>query len=576
MNDAAHAHDSHHEPIRPLRRLSRLLKPERKDIWLVVAFSLAVGVLGLATPVAVQALVNFVAFGNLFTPLIVLSVMLLFFLVVAGVIRALSVYVVEVLQRRVFVRVVSALGDRLPRVRLDAFDREHGPELVNRFFDVLTVQKVGATLLLDGLAVILSTFIGLLILAFYHPILFVFDLVLVGLMLVVLCLLARGAYQTAVHESHTKYDVAASLEEIARSPLAFKQADASSIAYRRADLLASEYVSARRDHFRNVFRQVISAFALQAIAATALLSIGGYLVIIGELTLGQLVAAELIVAVVLDNFTKLGRKLESVYDLAAGVFKIDQLLELPVERSTGIEIEGDPGTGANVCVKGLAFAYEEGPRVLANVNFDARPGERLAIIGNHASGKSTLAELLCGAREPTEGRVEIDGVDLREVCLSSLRDDVSIVRDPEIIEGTVSDNICMWLKDVTPEQIRGALADVGLLEEIRALPGGLDTKLSPSGAPLSRGQAMRLMFARAIAHSPRLIIVDDVLSDLDNPALERITGLLRDQSRPWTVIILGHHDWLIGHADRSIRLGGPSGIIDGQGHPVAPSPRIVG
>ncbi|MEZ6085762.1 MAG: hypothetical protein R3E58_17875 [Phycisphaerae bacterium] len=274
---ADHASQTH-----PMRRLLQLLKPERRELAIVVAFAIGVGVLTLATPVAVQSLVNIVSFGGLTQPLLILAILLLAFLSLAGTIRAFKVYIVELMQRRLFVRVVTDLGFRLPRVRVESFDRNHGPELVNRFFDVLTVQKVGATLLLDGVAVVLQTVIGLLILAFYHPFLLAFDVVLIAGIAIILFIMGRAAIRTAIDESKP-HAVAASLEEIARSPLSFKQVGGPDLAQSRADALAVEYVEARQRHYRVVFRQIVGSLA-QALAATALLSLGGWLVINGQLT----------------------------------------------------------------------------------------------------------------------------------------------------------------------------------------------------------------------------------------------------------------------------------------------------
>jgi ABC-type bacteriocin/lantibiotic exporter with double-glycine peptidase domain len=138
----------------PLRRLIGLIRPEGTDIRVVVAFAVGVGVLSLATPLAVEALVSTVAMNLLMQQLVILSLVLFVCLALAAAMRALQTLVVEAIQQRLFVRVTSDLAYRLPRVRADAFDREYGPELVNRFFDVLTVQKVGALLLLDGIAIV--------------------------------------------------------------------------------------------------------------------------------------------------------------------------------------------------------------------------------------------------------------------------------------------------------------------------------------------------------------------------------------------------------------------------------------
>lgn len=561
MNETSTTNE-HQPTLSPIRRLLRLLSQERRDIAIVIAFAIGVGVLTLATPVAVQALVNIVSFGGMTQPLLVLALLLLGFLSLAGTIRAFKAYVVEVLQRRLFVRVVTDLGYRLPRVHVESFDRNHGPELVNRFFDVLTVQKVGATLLLDGVAVVLQTIIGLLILAFYHPFLLAFDVVLVAGIAFVLFVMGRGAIRTAIVESKAKYAVAASLEEIVRNPLSFKQVGGPQLAQRRADTLAVGYVQARRQHYRVVFRQIVSSLALQALAATALLTLGGWLVINGQLTLGQLVASELIVSIVLASFAKLGQKLESFYDLLAAVDKLGQLLDLPLERDSGEQLELST-SGSELRLVDIKFAYAGQRPVLGDFNLRVNPGERVHVVGGHGSGKSTLAELLYGLRVPTGGRIELDGVDLREISLVSLRRQIAVVKGVEMIDGTIEENVSMGRPEVGAADVRAALETIGMLEEVRELPDGMATVLNSSGAPLSSGQALRLMLARAIAGKPRLLVLDDVLDDLDIDARREALRALVHPDNGWTLIIMNRHDDTSEEFQRTVRLsdnGFPSSV----------------
>lgn len=547
----------------PLRRLLWLLAGERRDIAIVVVFAVGVGLLSLATPIAIQALVGIVSFGGLLQPLIVLGLMLLAFLSMAGALRAFKTYIVELLQRRLFVRVVTDLGHRLPRVRVEAFDRNHGPELVNRFFDVLTVQKVGATLLLDTVAVALQTTIGLLILAFYHPVLLAFDVLLLVGFVTILFGLGRGAVRTAIAESMAKYAVAGSLEEIARNPSTFKQSGGPAYARHRADELAVEYVMARRAHFRVVFRQVAGSLALQAIAATVMLTAGGWLVIKGQLTLGQLVAAELIVSIVLASFAKLGQKLESFYDLLAAVDKLGQLIDLPLERSSGEE-RRLPSGGAALDIRHLTFAYESRRPALSDFTLSLRPGERVCIVGRNGSGKSTLASVLSGSRMASHGSVELDGVDIRELSLEQLRHEVAVVTGFEIIEGTIEENVRMNRPEVTAEDVRRVLDAVGLLEEIRLLPDGLATRLNSNAGALSYGQARRLMLARAMAGRPRLLVLDDVLDDLDAQSSRQTAQALVSPEQPWTLIVLSHVEADVDGMDRVLRLR------NGKAEPVGP------
>lgn len=575
--DAAHHHG---HSIPPLRRLLGLLKPERGDIFAVVLYAIGVGILSLATPIAVQSLVNMVAFGGLLQPVVILGLLLLAFLALAGALRALQAFVVEIIQRRLFVRVVADLAYRLPRVRVEAWDRSHGPELVNRFFDVMTVQKAGQAMLLDGIALVLSTVIGLLVLAAYHPVLLGFDVFLIVLIVVIVFGLGRGGVSTAIGESKAKYAVAASLEEIVRNPLTFKVASGPSFALERADLLTHGYLAARRRHFSVVFRQIVGALTLQALASTALLTLGGWLVINNQLTLGQLVAAELIVATVLASFSKFGKQLENFYDLLAAVDKLGQLIDLPLESPAG-ELVAPRSGGAAVRVADISFAYAGGRTVISDYSLSVGANEKVVVVGGHGAGKSTLVDLLYGLRTPQKGRVEIDELDLREVRLDAIRGQVAVVKGFEIVEASVIDNVRMLRPEVTYERARAALDAVGLLDEIALLPDGFNTQLSASGAPLSFGQARRVMLARAIAGQPRLLIIDDVLDELDGDSLRTALRTLFAAEAPWTLIAMSRNDEVIRRCDRVVMLRAPhadrstdededdAGAGDAAGHEVA-------
>lgn len=536
------------------RYVWRLIRPDRKDIGLVVLFSIAAGVLALAVPIGAQMLFNYVAFGALMQPLVVLGVTLFIVLAFAATMRAINSYVIELIQRRLFIRLTRDLGERLPRVRADLFNRSDGPELVNRFFDILTVQKVTGTLLLDGVGALLQAVIGLTIVAFYHPFLLVFSAVLLFLAFVIVFGLARSAIRTAIAESTSKYATEATLELIAARPHAFKQADGYGFAAHLADQRASDYLTKRRAHFRIAFRQIVGALALQAVAATALISIGGFLVIRERLTLGQLVAAELIVALALASLTKLVIKLTDVYDMFAAAYKVSTLTDLPLEREGGEEHVGGPG-GATLSFRAVTYAYESGHVPLRGLSFDIEAGGCAAVVGDLGSGKSTVVDLVFASRSPAEGRVELDGVDVRELSLRSLRRHVAIVRDVEIIEGSIEDNVRMGRDGVTLADCREALADVGLLDIARSLPDGLATHLGPGGAPLSGGQAERLMFARAIAGRPRLLVVEDVLDRMDERSRRELIDVLVGRLEQCSLLIVSRQQWASTIASRVVRLG---------------------
>lgn len=516
-----------HHPS-PWRRLAALLHAERDDLWIVAIYAAAVGLFTLATPIAVQSLVSSVAFGTLLQPIVVLSLVFLFALGFQAALKALQALVVERLQQRLFVRTALDFAWRLPRVKREALEAGFGPESVNRFFEVVTLQKTSSVLLTDGLAAVLQIAIGLLVLGFYHPALLAFDLLLVALLAGLVALPLRGGLRTSIAESYAKYEVAAWLEQLARPGAALRSEGGAAFAVERADALTRRYLNARRGHFRFLFGQTLGALALQVAASAALLGLGGWLVVQRQLTLGQLVAAELIVAAVTSSVAKLPKLLDALYDLLTALDKVGHVLDVPVEEPAGGErLSGEPGM--RVQVRGVSDG------VLAPVSLDVEAGGRLAVLGGHGH---PLGEWLAGLALPGRGTVVLDGVETKRARGPALREQVAWVGGGDVFDGTALENVTVGRPQVTSQDARRALEAVGLLDELRALPDGLDTQVFHTGAPLSPSQVARLLVARALAGRPRLVVVDLPLDALEPAARTRCVEALAGPQAPWTLVAL--------------------------------------
>ena len=536
QGDRPHGHH-----LTPLARFRSMLKPEITEIGILLILGMVIGLLATAVPIAGQQLVRAVTFGTLYQPIIVLSLMLLLFLGFMGALQALTVFVVELIQQRLFARMVAELSLHLPKANYQALRQANGPELVNRFLEIATVQKVVAGLLVDGLAVLLTTVIGMSLLAFYHPFLLGYDLLLLGLLTFVIFVLGMGGTETAVRESIQKYRVVAWLEEMARCPLAFRLAGGAEFAIARADRLTGEYLTARQRHFRVLLRQIVSLFALQALASTALLGLGGYLVMHEQLTLGQLVAAELIVTMIVGSFAKLSKHIEGYFDLMAAMDKLGHLIDLPSER-TG-HSPGSLPRSPLLELSGTQFlpksrADEERPFRGELQNLRIEIGQHLAIYGGSGAGKSRLADRLYGLESADGGQLKLSGDDVRDLAPEFMRRNVALIRGIEVFAGTLEENIHLGRTEIHGAAVREALSLVCLDQELAAFPDGLLTELTCEGSPLTDSQQVRLMIARAVAGRPRLLVIDGLLDRLSDDLLHPLMMNLQDVRHSWTLLVL--------------------------------------
>ena len=525
----------------PVAKLRRILAVERNDLYVIGIYEAAVGIFSLVVPITIQSLVNTVVFNFLLQPIVVLAAVLIFFLFLASTLKLVQMRVIETVQTRIFTRISMDLAYRLPRLRMEAFDTHRGTELLNRFFEVVTIQKGLALLLVDGLSIVLQSMIGMVLLAFYHPALLVFDVILVICIVGIVFIPSKAAIKTSLKECSSKYTVASWLEEIARNPVAFKLGGAQEYALKRANECTLEYLGKRRSHFRVLIGQISGTLMVQTLLSGLFLGLGSWLVIKKQLTLGQLVASEIIVTMVLSRFAKLGKYIETYYDLVTSVDKITSLFQLPLEKSARAPFVPDVG-GFSINLKEVSFNYPGTVRrALDSVNLTVSAGEKIGIVGGNGSGKSTIFDLILGLRPCGSGSLEVSGLDLRDFNADEMRRYVGLVRHIELIEGTILENIQLGRPGITVQVVRTALESVGLLDAVSSLPDGLATRLSGGQNPLSAGQAQLLMLARALAGSPKLLLLDEALDDIDPVARQRVVATVFDPKAPWTVIVASHN-----------------------------------
>lgn len=550
---SAHGHSStrhaYGQHIPPLRRFLGLLWMDRRDIRSVALFALVSVMLGLAAPLAVESLVNVVSWGIYLQPLLVLALILLVFLGMSAALSVLQAVVVEGIQRRQFVRIVCDLSHRFPRADQHQLMAVYPRELANRVFEIMTIQKATAELLIDGISIVLLTAMGLVLLGFYHPFLLGFDLVLVLLMTVVTVLLGRGAIGTSIQESRSKYATFHWLQDVIQFPSAFRVNGGESLAIARASQLATDYILHRKSHFRILLRQLIFAAGLQAVALTALLGLGGWLVITGQLTLGQLIASELVVATVVGAFAKAGKSIEKFYDLMAGVEKVGHLVDLATDPIDPVTIDS-PGA--------LPVHWQD-----LTINFGLQsfqvPASRIeagtvqAVVTREFC--RPFAHILVGLLDPDQGMVAIAGVNVRQLSVGRQQGQwIGYASRSEVFHGSIAENIDLRRNSVGRPRIREVLQEVGLLRDVMALPDGLNTPLQTDGFPFSESQKAKLILARALAPRPRVLVIESLMDGLPSRDQESLMSFIKSNREHWTTIVITGDPKIAAECDSQILM----------------------
>jgi putative ABC transport system ATP-binding protein len=503
--------------------LAQTIGPDAAYVRLGIVYTVAISLLSLATPISVQLLINSVANTAMPAPLWALSgVLLLLLLMVAGL-SALRIWIMAAFERRVFARVVAEVTVRAVHAQNPFFADARRGDLFNRYFDLVVVQKAVPSLVIGGFTIVLQAVVGLTITSFYHPFFLALNVILVVAIALVWLIWRRGAITGAVALSHAKHAAARWLESVGGSNGFYKSARHLDFAMDRSEAMTASYVGAHRRYFRYHFAQAIAFLLIYAIAGAALLLVGGTLILRGQLSLGQLVAAELILSGVFYGISQLGWYLDTFYDLVASSEELSLLFDIPQEPL--VRGEGGPRDGA---VKLTDVALDG-----ARFDLAIAAGEQLVTV-TEPGAEARLAMLLKRHAHPERGLISIGGADLGALDMYHLRSDVTVLDRSAIVEVTIREYLRLASGDQAGEALE-ALAVVGLERRIARLPEGLDTALASSGHPLSVGEAMALKLANALLIRPKLLILGQ-LFDLLPP--DRLAGSLRRLKAHGTTVLL--------------------------------------
>lgn len=540
----------------PLQRFFKLLQLDKKEISYIYLYAIFGGLITLTLPLGVQAIIGLIIGGGVSSSWMLLIAVVTLGTLLNGVLKVMQLTVTECIQQRIFTRSAFDIAYRFPRIKFEAVHTEFAPELANRFFDTLTLQKGLPKILMDFSTGILQIFFGLLLLSFYHPLFIAFGLILLFIVALIFRFTGPRGMRSSLTESKYKYKVAYWLEELARTMGTFKLAGRSELPMQRTDELVTGYLGARKEHFRVLITQYYSIVGFKVVITAGLLVLGSLLVMDNRINIGQFVAAEIIIIQVLASVEKLILNMENVYDVLTALEKIGMLHDLPIDNEDGISFEElDTGQGMEMELRGVSFQFPDAKRpTLDGINLAVAPGEILCISGYNRAGKSTLLQIITGLFSEFEGSLTFNKIPIQNIDAVSLRAHVGdhVPLQEDIFQGTIYENISLGHDDVELADVIRAVEQVGLDDFVKKLPGGYDTQLLPGGKNLPRSVVAKIILARSFASRPRLLAIEEPFKFLDFEEQVRLANALTDPERKWTVVVVSNDPMLASKCDRVV------------------------
>lgn len=521
----------------PLKRFINLLKLDRRDVYQILFYAAFAGLISLSLPLGIQAIINFIQSAQVSVSWIVLIIVVTAGASLVGILSLMQLRITENLQQKIFVRASFEFAYRLPKIRFRSLYNHYPPELANRFFDTISVQKGTSKMLLDFSSAFLQIGFGIILLSFYHPFFILFGLLLVLLLYFIFKYSFTPGLETSLKESKFKYKVAYWLQEMARNNNSFRKRHNFEYALARNNALAGEYIDFREKHFSVIRRQFIQLIIFKTIITAGLLSIGGYLVMSQQMNIGQFVAAEIVILLVINSVEKLIVGLETFYDVLTSVEKIGQVTDMEVEQPSREETVSYEAITLETDKVNFRFP-DTRKRALKDITLSIQQGEKIFVSGGNGSGKSTLIRFLAGLLPHESGSFYINDGSINKINKETYRSQVGLILQGETpFDGTILENITFGNTGFTDRDLKWALDSVGLTPYIKTLPEGLDTHLYPEGRQLSASNAQKILLARVIISKPNILLLEDPTDKIDAGTAREIIDFLMAPQNNWTVIV---------------------------------------
>lgn len=537
------------------QRLINLLKLDKRDVRQVFYYAVFAGLVSLSLPLGIQAIINLIQGAQVSTSWIILVIVVTVGVAFVGVLQLMQIRIIENVQQKVFTRSSFEFAYRFPKIKMSELRNFYPPELANRFFDTLNIQKGISKLLIDVPTALLQIIFGLLLLSLYHPFFIIYGVLLIVLIYVVFKYTITKGLETSLVESKQKYKVAHWIQEVARCLISFKLSGKTSHALNKNDYLVSGYLEARENHFKILVLQFVQMIVFKVLVTGGLLIIGGLLVLNQEMNIGQFVAAEIIILLVVASVEKLIVSLESFYDVLTALEKLGQVVDKELEPAQ-TELQLFDQDAFALELDNLFYKVPDWPtNIIDGLSLRIGNKDRILLQGGNGSGKSTLLHLISGLIEPVAGSIYVNGVRLKSEHLNHYRSKVGQSLKLETpFEGSVLQNITFGDPSIKKEDILWVLEVTGLDKDVKNMPDGLDTVIYPEGKQISYTTSKKIVLARSLVKKPKLLVLRDPLDQFDEQESERIMNILTDPAQPWSLIVVTEDKSWIKRCNRVVTL----------------------
>ena len=541
--------------LHPVKRFWRLLHVHRHEVNSIFIYAFFSGIIYLSLPLGIQAVINLIQGAQVSTSWVVLTILIIAGIAASGFFLIMQLIISENIQQKIFAGSAFDFAYRLPRLNNEAVDKYIVPELVNRFFDTLTIKKGVSKILLDYSVAIMQVIFGLLLLSLYHPFFITFSVLSIALIYLIFRLTAKEGLSTSIAESKFKYSLVHWLEEIGRSTKTFKLAGSTELPLAKTDEITANYLKARKAHFKILLWQFICLVGLKVVLVAGFLIIGGLLVLNQQMNIGQFVAAEIIILMIVASVEKLLTGSETFYDVLTSMEKLGEIGDLPLENEDGHVWDTDTQPkGLSVEVSNVAYCYPGAKaNTLNNITLKVLSCQKMGIAGYNGSGKTLLLDLIAGLYSEFTGSITYNDFPQSNLNIALLRKMIGYSSsENDVFEGTIYENISMGWDEISLDDVIKACEPVGLLSYVQSLPEGFETMLLSEGKALSQSIKLKIILARCIAKKPKLILLDDNLSQLATITRKNFLEYLLDKERGWTLVAVSNDPEILKMLDRVI------------------------